>query len=151
MPTPHTKTSPPLLPAHQTDVPSGGRGASAAGTPSSMGYGDSLEAFRKRIFSITGSHWHKALALSALELPIHPSSSIIPLWLYNPKPPHHHTSPKPRRQRTVTRCVALRRAKPSRRYPRTPQNHTAVHVPYPRTHLKRTNYCTIIMQPSPSF
>jgi hypothetical protein len=59
------------------DVPSGGQGASAAGTPSSMGYGDSLEAYRKRIFFITPSR--KALALSALELPIHPSTHHHPV------------------------------------------------------------------------
>lgn len=100
MPTLHTRTSPPSLPAHQTDVPSGGQGASAAGTPSSMGYGDSLEAFRNPGFS-SSYPTAKRPALSSFELPIHPS--IIPLWLYNPKPPHHHSSPKPRRQRTFTR------------------------------------------------
>src|SRR5882757_5320289 len=38
-----TRTSPPSSPAHRTDIPSGGRGASV-GTPSSMGCGDFLEA-----------------------------------------------------------------------------------------------------------
>ncbi|KAF8272569.1 hypothetical protein EI94DRAFT_304243 [Lactarius quietus] len=109
-----TRTSLPLSPDHRPDVPSGGRGASAAGTPLSMGYGDFLEAFKNRIF-----HTHPCPFISAISIGAsHPS--IIRLWLHNLKPPHHHispASPMPKQQRAIRRRVVLWRWKPSHRHP----------------------------------